>query len=120
MATESMIKAGGGASDFEQFGATDTIPAGNLPAKSVISPAQITADQDDYAPTGWADADVVRLDFAPALSRLTARNFPLFSPLEYFTTTLLFTLSATDEGEGTSPMLVVNVCVPSESVGIRK
>jgi len=63
MATASMIKAGGGTSDFEQFGATDTIPAGNLPAKSVISPAQITADQDNYAPTGWADADVVRLDF---------------------------------------------------------
>ena len=29
---------------------------------SIISPSQITSDQDDYAPTGWADAQVVRID----------------------------------------------------------
>lgn len=28
---------------------------------TVITPSQITGDQDDYSPTGWADADVVRL-----------------------------------------------------------
>jgi len=28
---------------------------------SVITPSQITADQDNYAPTGWADATLVRL-----------------------------------------------------------
>ena len=29
---------------------------------SIISPSQITSDQDDYAPTGWAKAQIVRLD----------------------------------------------------------
>ena len=48
---------------FEQFGATDTIPGANYPLPNVISPSQIVSDQDNYAPTGWADADVVRLDF---------------------------------------------------------
>jgi len=28
----------------------------------VISPPQITANQDDYTPTGWSAADIVRLD----------------------------------------------------------
>lgn len=28
---------------------------------SVISPAQITSDQDNYAPTGWAKAQIVRI-----------------------------------------------------------
>jgi hypothetical protein len=63
MATATLIKAGSGASDFEQFGATDTIPAANLPARATISPSQITSNQNDYSPTGWADADVVRMDF---------------------------------------------------------
>lgn len=30
--------------------------------RKVITPAQITANQDDYSPTGWADARIVRLD----------------------------------------------------------
>lgn len=63
MATANLIKAGSGTSDFEQFGATDTIPAANLPARATISPSQITSNQNNYSPTGWADADVVRLDF---------------------------------------------------------
>lgn len=29
---------------------------------SVISPAQITSDQDNYAPTGWAKCQVLRID----------------------------------------------------------
>lgn len=47
----------------KQLPATDTFPATSLPARVTISPAQITSDQDDYNPTDWADADVVRLDF---------------------------------------------------------
>lgn len=45
------------------MGAGDTFPASSLPARVTISPPQITADQDNYAPTGWDTADVVRLDF---------------------------------------------------------
>lgn len=61
MAEKRLIKAG--ATGFEQFGATDTIPGINYPEPSVISPSQITSDQDNYNPTGWADADIVRLNF---------------------------------------------------------
>jgi len=46
-----------------EFGASDTIPATSVPGRVTISPSQITGDQDNYSPTGWADADVVRLDF---------------------------------------------------------
>lgn len=63
MAEAKLLKAGSGSSDFAQFGSTDTIPAANLPAASVISPSQITSDQDNYSPTGWDAADIVRLDF---------------------------------------------------------
>ena len=52
-----------GATGFAEFGATDTFPATSLPARLTISPSQITSDQDNYAPTGWDTADVVRLDF---------------------------------------------------------
>ncbi|MDX1555208.1 MAG: hypothetical protein R3212_04210, partial [Xanthomonadales bacterium] len=38
------------------------IQIGNLPNITIISPAQITADQDNYAPTGWSTATHVRLD----------------------------------------------------------
>lgn len=38
------------------------IQIGNLPKSTIISPAQITADQDNYAPTGWSTATHVRLD----------------------------------------------------------
>lgn len=51
------------ATGFAEFGATDTFPVTSLPARLTISPAQITSDQDDYSPTGWETADVVRLDF---------------------------------------------------------
>jgi hypothetical protein len=61
MAEAKPLKAG--STGFEQFLSTDTIPATALPARSTISPSQITSDQDNYSPTGWADADVVRLDF---------------------------------------------------------
>lgn len=47
---------------LSEAGSTITIAAssgGGSP--SVITPAQITAEQNNYAPTGWADATVVRL-----------------------------------------------------------
>lgn len=61
MAERRLLKCDG--AGIAEFAATDTIPAANLPAVSVISPSQITSDQDDYAPTDWATADVVRLNF---------------------------------------------------------
>lgn len=63
------------ATGFAEFGTSDTIPATSLPARITISPSQITGDQDNYNPTGWADADVVRLDFdtgGRAITGLTA------------------------------------------------
>lgn len=47
-----LTSAGGGT-------ATWSTPAGGSP--SVITPSQITTAQNNYAPTGWADATVVRL-----------------------------------------------------------
>ena len=38
----------------------------------VISPSQITADQDDYTPTGWADAQIVRLDGDNGIRAITS------------------------------------------------
>ena len=63
MAEVNLLKSGGGGSDFAKFGPTDTIPPANMPAAVVISPTQIAATQDDYSPSGWADADIVRLGF---------------------------------------------------------
>ena len=51
------------ATGLSEFGSTDTFPATSLPARSTISPSQITSDQDNYSPTGWDTADVVRLNF---------------------------------------------------------
>lgn len=60
MAEQRLLKrASGGVAEFSN---TDTVPVANLPTTSVISPAQITANQDNYSPTGWADADVVRIN----------------------------------------------------------
>lgn len=64
-----------GATGFEMFASTDTVPAANIAGQVVISPSQITADQDNYAPTGWVDADVVRVSFdttCKAITGLTA------------------------------------------------
>lgn len=43
-------------------------------APSVISPSQVTSDQDDYAPTGWDDATTVRLDFDSDINAITSFN----------------------------------------------
>lgn len=61
MAEKIFLKRASGG--FAEFSATDTIPSANMPVTSVISPSTINADQDNYAPTGWADADTVRLAF---------------------------------------------------------
>lgn len=42
---------------------------GSSPA--VISPAQITADQDNYSPTDWATATIVRLSFDSSIPAIT-------------------------------------------------
>lgn len=39
---------------------------------SVISPAQITSDQDNYSPTGWDDATTVRVDFDSDMNAITS------------------------------------------------
>jgi hypothetical protein len=62
MAEQRLLKAGGGSSDFAQFDATDTMPGANYPLPNVISPSQITSNENNYAPTGWPDADIVRLN----------------------------------------------------------
>lgn len=63
------------ATGFSEFGASDTVPAAMLAGATVISPSQITADQDNYNPTGFADAEIVRVSFntsLPAITGLTA------------------------------------------------
>jgi hypothetical protein len=39
---------------------------------SVISPSQITSDQDNYEPTGWDDATTVRVDFDGDINGITS------------------------------------------------
>lgn len=41
---------------------------------SVISPSQITSDQDDYSPTGWDDATTVRISFDSDINAITSFN----------------------------------------------
>jgi hypothetical protein len=41
---------------------------------SIISPSQITADQDNYAPTGWASAQIVRLDGDSSIRTITSMS----------------------------------------------
>lgn len=48
-------------------------PAGGS-SPSVISPSQITSDQDDYAPTSFDDATTVRLDFDSDINAITSFN----------------------------------------------
>lgn len=73
MAETKPLKAD--ATGLAQFGSTDTFPATSLPARLTISPSQLTGDQDNYNPTDWATADVVRLNFdtgGRAITGLTA------------------------------------------------
>ena len=56
--------------EMSEIGAGDTIPASALPV-SVITPSQITSDQDDYSPTGFSTATVVRLSGDNGLRAIT-------------------------------------------------
>jgi hypothetical protein len=56
---------------FSQAANNLTINASGGGSPSVISPAQITATQNDYAPTGWADATLVRLDGNSGFQKIT-------------------------------------------------
>lgn len=56
---------------YKQMPVTDTFPATSLPAQVIISPSQITSDQDNYSPTDWATADVVRLSFDTGFRAIT-------------------------------------------------
>lgn len=59
------------AGKFLKADGTWSAPAGGGSSPSVISPSQITADQNDYAPTGWADATLVRLSGDSGIRAIT-------------------------------------------------
>ena len=46
--------------------------AGGGSTPNVIAPSSVTADQDDYNPTGWSTADVVLLTFGTAFPAITS------------------------------------------------
>lgn len=57
------------ASKFLKADGTWSTAGGSSP--SIITPAQITSQQDDYTPTGWSTATIVRLSFDSAMSGIT-------------------------------------------------
>lgn len=58
------------AAKFLKADGTWAAPAGG--GASVITPSQITSDQDDYAPTGWASATHVRLSGDSTIRAITS------------------------------------------------
>ena len=68
MADKIPLKAG--PTGAEQFVSGDTIPASIIGA-SVITPAQITSDQDNYSPTGFAGSTIVRLSADSGIRAIT-------------------------------------------------
>lgn len=59
------------AAKFLKADGTWAVPSGGGSSPSVITPSQITADQDDYAPTGWNDATTVRISFDSDINAIT-------------------------------------------------
>ncbi len=87
----------GGNTGFRQMPASDTFPAVNIPGAAVIS-ATVSSDQNDFAPTGWADADIVRITFDSGIRSITGltawtngktktllnvTNHPAYVPIEH-------------------------------------
>lgn len=80
-----------GANGIEEFGATDTIPKENAPVPVAITTGSISSTQNDYSPTGWADADTVRFDFGAQGMEITGfaawtngRQKTLLNTTEFF------------------------------------
>lgn len=69
-----IVNTTAGAAPTKQMAATDTVPRANMSVPNVISPSQITSDQDDYAPTGYGAADVIRLNLDTGFRAITGLN----------------------------------------------
>lgn len=69
---------------------------------SVISPSQITSTQNDYAPTGWADATLVRLDGNSGFQKITGFSAETSGEVKVLTNIGSFCLYLAPEHTGSS------------------
>jgi hypothetical protein len=65
------LNSGSGASSSTYWRGDGTWAAATI-SPSVISPSQITSDQDDYNPTNWSTATVVRISFDSDINAITS------------------------------------------------